>query len=62
MLKKLASDHLDNDVKLKHERAFIRKLKVWHQADMLQNGFALQRIDQLTMKFKKKRVQDKYAE
>ena len=34
MLKNLQSDHLDDDVKLKHERAFIRKLKVWHQADM----------------------------
>lgn len=39
MLRKLASDHLDNDVKLRHERAFIRKLKVWHEADMHLNAY-----------------------
>jgi hypothetical protein len=35
MLKKLAQDHLDNDVKLKHEKAFIKKLKIWHENDMI---------------------------
>jgi hypothetical protein len=46
MLKRLASDRLDTDVNLKHERAFINKLKIWQKQDMRgDNAYQMQKVD-----------------
>lgn len=39
MLKEIQKSNLDDGVKLRYEKAFIRKLKIWHANDLLKNGF-----------------------
>jgi hypothetical protein len=54
MLKRLAQDRLDTDVNLKHEKAFIGKLKIWHKQEMRVNAYQMQKVDQQMMQFKRK--------
>jgi hypothetical protein len=49
MLKRLAQDRLDTDVNLKHEKAFIGKLKIWHKQEMRVNAYQMQKVDQQMM-------------
>jgi hypothetical protein len=45
MLKRLAQDRLDTDVNLRHEKAFIAKLKIWHKQEMRENAYQMQKVD-----------------
>ena len=54
MLKRLAQDRLDTNVNLKHEKAFIAKLKIWHKEEVRINAYQMQKVDQQMMQFKRK--------
>ena len=54
MLKRLAQDRLDTDVNLKHEKAFIGKLKIWHMHVLRLIAYQMQKVDRQMMLFKRK--------
>lgn len=54
MLKSLTEDQIDNETKIKNEKAFNRKLRAWQAQEAQRTGYEFQLIDRKIMKYSKK--------
>ena len=54
MLRQIAEEQLDSETKIKNEKAFNKKLRVWHAQENEKTCYDFQIIDRKTMKYSKK--------